>query len=226
MTVNDCANRGTPNVKARTILCQATVYTVEGQTTIPVAWVTASIDTVLEVPSCHLWQKIQSIPLINIGKPRVSKVDMDNSAKDRDKLKFWMLNDHLDLPNVKTCEIITFNTIALKGAIRDIGRGLDMHLDEVDMIAKAVHEVVVDEEKIVTIDDSWRKKYPELFKYVDIVIGTIVSIGSHPSGVVVSDHDIESEFGLCYLKDDPYPVSCINMKELDSLNFTKQDALG
>lgn len=151
---------------------------------------------------------------------------MDNSAKDRDKLKFWMLNDHLDLPNVKTCEIITFNTIALKGAIRDIGRGLDMPLDEVDTIAKAVHEVAVDEEKIVTIDDSWRKKYPELFKYVDIVIGTIVSIGSHPSGVVVSDHDIASEFGLCYLKDDPYPVSCINMKELDSLNFTKQDALG
>ena len=160
------------------------------------------------------------------SKYSLADVDMDNSAKDRDKLKFWMLNDHLDLPNVKTCEIITFNTIALKGAIRDIGRGLDMPLDEVDMIAKAVHEETVDEDKIVTIDDSWRKKYPELFKYVDIVIGTIVSIGSHPSGVVVSDHDIESEFGLCYLKDDPYPVSCINMKELDSLNFTKQDALG
>lgn len=160
------------------------------------------------------------------SKYSLADVDMDNSAKDRDRLKFWMLNDHLDLPNVKTCEIITFNTIALKGAIRDIGRGLDMPLDEVDTIAKAVHEVAVDEEKIVTIDDSWRKKYPELFKYVDIVIGTIVSIGSHPSGVVVSDHDIESEFGLCYLKDDPYPVSCINMKELDSLNFTKQDALG
>lgn len=160
------------------------------------------------------------------SKYSLADVDMDNSAKDRDKLKFWMLNDHLDLPNVKTCEIITFNTIALKGAIRDIGRGLDMPLDEVDTIAKAVHEETVDEDKIVTIDDSWRKKYPELFKYVNIVIGTITSIGSHPSGVVVSDHDIASEFGLCYLKDDPYPVSCINMKELDSLNFTKQDALG
>lgn len=160
------------------------------------------------------------------SKYSLADVDMDNSAKDRDKLKFWMLNDHLDLPNVKTCEIVTFNTIALKGAIRDIGRGLDMPLDEVDMIAKAVHEETVDEDKIVTIDDSWRKKYPELFKYVDIVVGTIVSIGSHPSGVVVSDKNIEEEFGVCYLKDDPYPVSCINMKELDSLNFTKQDALG
>ena len=137
-----------------------------------------------------------------------------------------MLAEHLNLPTVKTAEIITFNTIAVKGAIRDIGRGLNMPLEEVDTIAKAVHEVSVDEEKIVTIDDEWRQKYPELFKYVDIVIGTIVSIGSHPSGVLVSDHDIESEVGLCYLKDDPYPVSFLNMKELDVLNMVKEDLLG
>ena len=160
------------------------------------------------------------------SKYSMPDIDVDFGQKDRDAIKEWMLAKHLDLPTVKTCEIITFNTIALKGAIRDIGRGLDMPLDEVDAIAKAVHEETVDENKVVTIDDSWRKKYPELFKYVDIVIGTIVSIGSHPSGVVVSDHDIASEFGLCYLKDDPYPVACINMKELDSTGWVKEDLLG
>lgn len=160
------------------------------------------------------------------SKYSMPDIDVDFGQKDRDAIKEWMLAKHLDLPTIKTCEIITFNTIALKGAIRDIGRGLDMPLDEVDAIAKAVHEETVDENKVVTIDDSWRKKYPELFKYVDIVIGTIVSIGSHPSGVVVSDHDIASEFGLCYLKDDPYPVACINMKELDSTGWVKEDLLG
>lgn len=160
------------------------------------------------------------------SKYSMPDIDVDFGQKDRDAIKEWMLAKHLDLPTIKTCEIITFNTIALKGAIRDIGRGLDMPLDEVDTIAKAVHEETVDENKVVTIDDSWRKKYPELFKYVDIVIGTIVSIGSHPSGVVVSDHDIASEFGLCYLKDDPYPVACINMKELDSTGWVKEDLLG
>lgn len=160
------------------------------------------------------------------SKYSMPDIDVDFGQKDRDAIKEWMLAKHLDLPMIKTCEIITFNTIALKGAIRDIGRGLDMPLDEVDAIAKAVHEETVDENKVVTIDDSWRKKYPELFKYVDIVIGTIVSIGSHPSGVVVSDHDIASEFGLCYLKDDPYPVACINMKELDSTGWVKEDLLG
>lgn len=160
------------------------------------------------------------------SKYSMPDIDVDFGQKDRDAIKEWMLAKHLDLPTIKTCEIITFNTIALKGAIRDIGRGLDMPLDEVDTIAKAVHEETVDENKVVTIDESWRKKYPELFRYVDIVVGTIVSIGSHPSGVVVSDHDIESEFGLCYLKDDPYPVACINMKELDSTGWVKEDLLG
>ena len=160
------------------------------------------------------------------AKYSLPDVDVDYAPKDRDKIKYWMLENHLDLPTVKTAEIITFNTIALKGAIRDIGRGLNMPLEEVDTIAKAVHEVSVDEEKIVTIDDEWRQKYPELFKYVDIVLGTIVSIGSHPSGVLVSDHNIEEEIGLCYLKDDPYPVSFLNMKELDVQNFVKIDVLG
>ncbi len=160
------------------------------------------------------------------SKYSLADIDVDNAPEDRDRVKEWMLNDHLDLPNVKTCEIITFHTEALKGAIRDVGRGLGMPLYEVDEIAKAVHDVSVDENKITVIDDEWRKRYPDLFKIVDIVLGTVTSIGSHASGVVISDRDIEEEFGTCYLKDDPYPVSCINMKELDSLNFTKQDALG
>lgn len=160
------------------------------------------------------------------AKYSLPDVDVDYGPKDRDKIKYWMLAEHLNLPTVKTAEIITFNTIALKGAIRDIGRGLNMSLEEVDEIAGAVHEVAVDEEKIVTIDDEWRQKYPELFKYVDIVIGTIVSVGSHPSGVLVSDHDIEAEIGLCSLKGDDYPVSFLNMKELDVQNFVKIDVLG
>ena len=101
-----------------------------------------------------------------------------------------------------------------------------MPLDVVDKIAKAVHEVTVEEEKFSTIDDSYRKKYPKLFELVDIVTGVVTSIGSHPSGVLVADRDIYSELGCCYLKDDQYPVCVLNMKELDSLNWVKWDVLG
>ena len=132
----------------------------------------------------------------------------------------------MELDNIQTSHIITFNTIALKGAIKDIGRGLGMSIEATQEISDAVHEESVDENKIVTIDQGWRDKYPELFKYVDIVNGVVVSMGSHPSGILVTDRNIEEEIGYCYLKDNEYPVSCLNMKELDSLNFVKFDVLG
>lgn len=159
-------------------------------------------------------------------KYSLADIDLDHAKADREKVKYFLLHDHLDLPNIKTAEIITFNTIQLKGAIRDMGGALNMPLDVVDKIAKAVHEVTVEEEKFSTIDDSYRKKYPKLFELVDIVTGVVTSIGSHPSGVLVADRDIYSELGCCYLKDDPYPVCVLNMKELDSLNWVKWDVLG
>lgn len=159
-------------------------------------------------------------------KYSLGDIDLDHAKADREKVKYFLLHDHLDLPNIKTAEIITFNTIQLKGAIRDMGGALNMPLDVVDKIAKAVHEVTVEEEKFSTIDDSYRKKYPKLFELVDIVTGVVTSIGSHPSGVLVADRDIYSELGCCYLKDNPYPVCVLNMKELDSLNWVKWDVLG
>lgn len=151
---------------------------------------------------------------------------MDYSEKDRDRLLYFMLHDKLNLDNIQTSHIITFNTIALKGAIKDIGRGLGMSVEETSEISNAVYEKSEDENKVTVIDDVWRKKYPKLFKYVDVVIGTIVSIGSHPSGVLVTDRNIDEEIGICYLSGNEYPVSCLNMKELDSLNFVKFDCLG
>lgn len=167
----------------------------------------------------HFWR------FMDESKYSLPDIDTDQYSKDRDATKRWMLKDHLDLPNIKTSEIITFNTIALRGAIRDIGRGLDMPLETVDEIAKAVYEATEGENKVTTIDNSWRKKYPKLFEIVDLVQGTVTSLGSHPSGVLVADRDIESELGICTLAGDEYPVCVLNMKELDSLNWVKMDEL-
>lgn len=145
-------------------------------------------------------------------------IDTDYSSKDREKVKTFLLRDHMNLPQIHSSEIITFNTIALKGAIRDIGRALHMPLSEVGSICDKCE----DEEELIRL----REKYPELFKYVDIVQGTIVSIGTHPSGVLVSDLDITEEIGLCSSSGSQYQISMLNMKELDDLMYVKLDILG
>ena len=156
---------------------------------------------------------------MNPGRVTNADIDTDYCSKDREKIKYFLLHDRMNLPHIKTSEIITFNTIATKGAIKDVCRALNISLDEAQQISDAVN---IDG----TIDDKWKKQYPEVFKYVDIVSGTIVSIGSHPSGVLVSDRDIDADVGLCSLSTSDYPVSMLDMHGLDDQMYVKLDILG
>ena len=156
---------------------------------------------------------------MNPGRVTNADIDTDYCSKDREKIKYFLLHDRMNLPHIKTSEIITFNTIATKGAIKDVCRALNISLDEAQQISDAVN---IDG----TIDDKWKEKYPEVFKYVDIVSGTIVSIGSHPSGVLVSDKEIEADVGLCSLSTSDYPVSMLDMHGLDDQMYVKLDILG
>ena len=115
------------------------------------------------------------------------------------------------------CDIVTFNTVADKGAIRDVGRALNIPLTEVSAICDSV-----DNEELY---EKSREKYKELFKYVDLIKGTIVSVGSHPCGCVVAPFTITDRFGTFTTSTSNYPVSQINMKEIDSLNYVKLDLL-
>lgn len=159
---------------------------------------------------------------MNPSRVTNADIDTDYSGKDRETVKQFLLRDKMNLPNIRSAEIITFNTIAMKGAIRDVCRALYKDRTDINYLQTAnliCKEVELHENEI-------RKKYPEVFKYVDIVNGTIVSIGTHPSGVLISDLPIEQTVGLCSVSTSDYPVSMINMKELDDLMYVKLDILG
>lgn len=155
---------------------------------------------------------------LNPNRVSNADIDTDYSNKDREKIKSFLLKDHMNLDNIQCSEIITFNTIATKGAVKDVARALNIPLN----IAQEISNQIVDNK----IPDELRKKYEKLFEYVDIVNGVVVSVGSHPSGVLVTDKDIASNIGVCSLSTSDYPVSMLNMKELDDLMWVKLDLLG
>lgn len=159
---------------------------------------------------------------MNPSRVTNADIDSDYSGKDRAVVKQFLLRDNMGISSIKSAEIITFNTIALKGAIRDVCRALYKDDVRVNYIQLA-NEISKDVE---TREEELRKKYPEVFKYADIVSGTIVSIGTHPSGVLLSDLQIDETVGLCSTSASDYPVSMINMKELDELMYVKLDILG
>lgn len=158
---------------------------------------------------------------MNPSRVTNADIDTDYAGTDRDRVKEFLLRDHMGLDQIQCSEIITFNTIALKGAIRDVCRGLyaDTDPDYIKTADYICNNVESDEQKM-------REEYPEVFEYVDILNGTTVSVGSHPSGVLVTDIDLAEKIGLCSLSSSEYPVSMLNMKELDSLMYVKLDILG
>ena len=206
-----------------------------------------------------------------MNKERVSLADVDSDwySEDRKAVREYLY--HKD--GLYCCDIVTFNTIALKGAIRDIVRGLfninvkKMFVpDELKQKIKKWEKEVKDsgtrnpkmpeslekeytncyntgatykevpynyikfaEELIDMVEkdeESARKKYKRIFKYVDLVNGVVVSVGNHPAGCVVSPYPVEEWFGTFTTKTNDYPISVLNMKEIDSLNFVKLDILG
>lgn len=152
---------------------------------------------------------------------RVSLCDIDTDiyADDRYKVREYFFGRK----DVNCCNIITFNTIKLRGAIKDVARAFDVPVDEAQSICNTVYE---DDNGVECVPDEIRKKYSEIFRYVDIVIGTIVSLGRHAAGIVVSPTDPRYDFGTLTIDSDPRPVSQIDMHEIDSLNFVKMDLLG
>lgn len=159
---------------------------------------------------------------MNPARVTNADIDTDYAGKDRDVVKKFLLKDKMDLPSINSAEIITFNTIKLKGAIRDVCRALYKERTDINYLNLS-EQINKDAE---ASEDAARRKYPHVFEYVDIVNGTIVSIGTHPSGVLISDLPIEKTIGMCSVSTSDYPVSMLNMKELDDQMYVKLDILG
>ena len=148
-----------------------------------------------------------------MNKERVSLADVDSDwySEDRKCVKDYLYNKR----GLFCCDIVTFNTVQLKGAIREIGRAMEIPLYEVNEIC----------DNLLTKEDELRKQYSQLFYYADLVTNVIVSVGFHPAGLVVSPFPIDDYFGTFTTTTNEYPISQLNMKEIDSLNFVKLDIL-
>lgn len=155
---------------------------------------------------------------LNPERISLADIDIDFPPSRRQEVIDYLST----LEGIEFAEIITFNTKALRGIIRLVGKGLNIPLDEVDKIAKAV-ETFDGKDRI---DASWRTRYPELFMYTDIMNGVIESMGSHPSGFLVSPISIDQHISTLYTKESKYRVTALNMKEIDAQNYVKLDILG
>ncbi len=186
---------------------------------------------------------------MNIERVSLSDVDTDFPPSRIEDVKRYIFNKH----GLYCCDIATFNTIADKGAIRDVCRALFSNKKVPKNLQKKADTMIeayenlgdlgenvrnaingdylkISEELCAAVDNEEeykkvREKYPNVFKYVDLVKGGGVSVGNHPCGTVVAPYSIDDRMGTFTTTTDAYPISQIYMKEIDGLNYVKLDLL-
>ena len=171
---------------------------------------------------------------------RVSMPDIDLDFQD-DKRGMIMEYCARQYGSDRVAQIITFGTLGAKGAIRDVGRVMDIPLSEVDRICKAVPFAIQDD--TVTIEHAIEKNaefrtvyeeggyIQELIDTASQMEGVARNAGTHAAGVVITDVPLIEYLPLHRPTNnsDDSPIKSVTQFEMniiDKLGLLKVDFLG
>jgi DNA polymerase-3 subunit alpha len=132
----------------------------------------------------------------------------------------------------QVAQIITFNTMAAKAAIKDVGRALDMPYGEVDRIAKLIPTTIG-----ITIEQALKDSPPlaqaynseprikELIDTAQRLEGLVRGAGVHAAGVVIAPQPLTELVPVTRTKDEAV-VTSYDMKAVEKMGLLKMDFLG
>jgi len=165
---------------------------------------------------------------INPERVTMPDIDVDFCYVRRQEVIDYVIrkygNDHV-------AQIVTFGTMAARGAIRDVGRALNMSYADVDVVAKLVpNDLHMTLEKALTASSQLKELY-ESDSNVKRMIDTAKGLegmprhaSTHAAGVVVTSKPVYEYVPLS--KNDESIVAQFGMVTLEQLGLLKVDFLG
>jgi len=156
-------------------------------------------------------------------------IDVDICERRREEVIAYVKQKYKE---ANCAQIITFGTMAARGALRDVGRALDVPLAEVNAICK-----LVPEELHISLQDSLDKvselkeryeKSPEIRRLFDMAMkleGLTRHSSVHAAGLVISDRPLCENVPLSRTGDGPV-VTQYDMNSLEKTGMLKMDFLG
>ena len=148
---------------------------------------------------------VQSTPLINIGKPRVTRIDTDIEGGKRSQVLQHLRKTY---GADRVANVATFGTESSKSAVQTAARGLGIDVDVSTYISSLIP---ADRGKIRTLhqcyygDDDYEpiplfrqqmNEYPELWEVAQKVEGLVSRLGIHAGGVIFVDEDFTNSTAL------------------------------
>jgi DNA polymerase-3 subunit alpha len=174
---------------------------------------------------------------LNPGRVSMPDIDLDFRDDRRAEMMQYTADKYGD---DKVAQIITFGTLGARAAIRDVGRVMDIPLNEVDRVAKLIPNIPG---KPVKISEALEEvnEFKELYQstpYLRELIdtakqmeGVVRNAGTHAAGVIITDRPIIEYLPLHRptgnAAESPVKtVTQFEMSILDSLGLLKVDFLG
>ena len=128
-------------------------------------------------------------------------------------------------------QIVAFGTMQARGAVRDVGRVLDIPYATVDKIAKMIpFSIDMTLDKALSLSSDLRQSYHQdatVKQIIDIaraLEGVPRHITMHAAGVVITDQPVSNYVPLA--KSDEAVVTQFTMTTLEELGLLKMDFLG
>jgi len=174
---------------------------------------------------------------LNPGRVSMPDIDLDFRDDRRAEMLAYTARKYGD---DKVAQIITFGTMAARGALRDVARVMDIPIPEVDRVAKLVPNIPG---KPMNLSEAL-KEVPDLQaaynsnetmrELIDTAIhmeGTVRNAGTHAAGVVIADKPLIDYIPLHRPTSgsEETPIKTVTQFEmgiLDSLGMLKVDFLG
>ena len=176
-----------------------------------------------------------------LNPDRISLPDIDTDFDDdgRGKVLNWVTDKY---GAERVAHIITYGTMAMKSAIRDVGRVQKLPLAETNRLAKLVPDKIPDMKKFKLADAI--NYVPELreaatgndplardtLKYAQSLEGNVRNTGVHACGVIIGRYDISDVVPVCTAKDketgEEMLVTQYEGSVIEETGLIKMDFLG
>ena len=147
----------------------------------------------------------------NENRKELGDIDTDYSPDQREAVYDYIINR---FGKDYTGYVLAIGTVVDKGCIDEIGRALQIPLNEVAQIKEEYEEN----------PEETKKRYPDLFYYFDGLINTAISQSMHPAGIVASPITLPDNYGV--FNDDGKQILYLDMEEVHESGLVKYDILG
>lgn len=165
---------------------------------------------------------------LNPERVTMPDVDIDFCYERREEVIDYVVEKY---GSDRVAQIVTFGTMAARGAIRDVGRALDISYSQVDYIAKQIPtELGITIDKALTMNKKLKETYDNditIKRLIDTarqVEGMPRHTSTHAAGVVISKNPVTEYVPLSRNNDSI--ITQFTMTELEELGMLKMDFLG